>query len=1404
MSDATITCPSCGSDDVEFNAKRNMYICWACGQRFSLAPAAPATPGAPAQTARAKTPLNIFMSYGHTEEPIVRRIKERLEARGHTVWYDASEIKVGDEWRDKIAQGVASSNGVIACLSKHAFRDGGVCHDEVDIAIGVRGGNIKTILLDPEGEVRPPTAISHIQWLDMALWHEKLAAGPEVFDPWFERCMAELIRVVESDESLQFQGEITRISERLTVFADNSRRAYLLARPFQGRAWLAEQVAAWVESRDTPRVCLVTGDAGVGKSAFAAHLSHWGWKLYGRVAASFFCEAGRGIYNDPRIVIQTLAYLLACRIPQYRTLLAAALERRNDLGAMNADDLFALLIGDPLTHAIDGGHECMLIVVDGIDEAGDAETNPLAETLARYANRLPAWMKILVTSRRVSAATAPFGTGVEHIDLSSSSANNMGDVRDFLAARLEHTHGAEPGFEAAVDTLAKASGGIFLYASLMADAILKHNVTLADAAITCPQGLSEMFYQWFRWTFPDLREYRETFREALALIAAAPGGALPVTELPLIFGWDGNTQNDFLRRVEVFVRRIEDDRDGTSIAFAHAFIAEWLQSADAGAYQSLPDVARSLIMHRWLEIAEPSFCRALTEYETLHLLDLLEQTDKDAYAEFWKSRRRVNELSGKAGKICNSIRGAGRVSEAVSLAKGFMRHYTTHPEVFEVNRLAWVSNYATWSIELNRYSDAEQVYLDDLAYARHREKTHPEVNKSKDRTGYNNHRDAVAHVNNALERLADLYMSMGRTADAEKLLRERIDRLKLSEADPQSKSLAKTRADLQIKLARSLRDQGRFSDAEAQYAHAISSYSTLVKQETSASELSRLKKSLSKLQAELGEMLAAQGRTDSAQSLFDEAHEASAEVTSIEIMKGRDLLLRLKLKNDDCIAGSPFAAIREEMREFLVKEMWFHPSFIPKLGTDPAEIAAEMEKWAEKAAKASGAAISSYFNMASGACRWLAICLCNNGLLDEAEERFIEAIGLARRAYDNSCETSKGPLGSAAFLRWLFKDVDDYVLFLNIAGRLDDAIKAFDRYLPDLSPVDIAGDVPLTSNGFGERDYFSIEYARLLILKAGLLADAGKRDEAREAYRRAFEAEYAGETSNRRSDYQKATVQIRGLAETALKAKKADEADKLSQEALDIATYLDKRKPGAYLSLLANCLDTCGRTCNNLLKRFDKAVEHQSKALALYTELSKKEPEKYRPNVAALHVSIGIDFTNLGKAEDAARAFGAAADIYRELFEKEPTAYRTKLVDALSRQRIALAELGRIEEAQALFAEEANIAADLDESKATEINLSSRFFGNAGQIFVDMLLFENHRYDRIDFKKRDAAILELNKRLDDAAMEHMSDAEFEEYTRIAEGDFSAEDVAAFLARIGFDKVLPHILQKFATEWADKL
>jgi TIR domain-containing protein len=137
-----------------FSPKRKLQICEDCNHEFN-----PTKPF---------LPLRIFLSYGHdSSEELVRWIKADLEKRGHDVWFDKTEIKAGDDWRHSITGGILKSNRVLSVLSKHSTRDPGVCRDEIAIAIGVKGGNIQTILVESEQEVQPPVNIGHIQWLDM-------------------------------------------------------------------------------------------------------------------------------------------------------------------------------------------------------------------------------------------------------------------------------------------------------------------------------------------------------------------------------------------------------------------------------------------------------------------------------------------------------------------------------------------------------------------------------------------------------------------------------------------------------------------------------------------------------------------------------------------------------------------------------------------------------------------------------------------------------------------------------------------------------------------------------------------------------------------------------------------------------------------------------------------------------------------------------------------------------------------------------------------------------------------------------------------------------------------------------------------------------------------------------------
>lgn len=152
--------------------------------------------------------LKIFLSYGHdSNTPIVMKIRDFLIRRGHHVWVDQDKIKAGDDWRARITEGIYESDLVLSCFSKYSVRNPGVCRDEIRISIGVKGGNIRTILLEPSEEVAPPAMLSHIQWLDMSQWKEHPDSDIEYYSQKFDA----LLSMIETENNLLFLGKLKNL-----------------------------------------------------------------------------------------------------------------------------------------------------------------------------------------------------------------------------------------------------------------------------------------------------------------------------------------------------------------------------------------------------------------------------------------------------------------------------------------------------------------------------------------------------------------------------------------------------------------------------------------------------------------------------------------------------------------------------------------------------------------------------------------------------------------------------------------------------------------------------------------------------------------------------------------------------------------------------------------------------------------------------------------------------------------------------------------------------------------------------------------------------------------------------------------------------------------------------------------
>ena len=573
------SCPQCGEQLTKVGA---FWVCPTHGQ----------DPGPKRFTAQ-----RIFLSYGHdTNEELARRIKGDLEQRGHDVWFDKTEIKVGDDWRRSITDGILHSQRVVSFLSKHSTRDPGVCRDEIALAIGVKGGNIQTILVESETDVQPPVNISHIQWLDMHDWKEQRAAGEATWQLWYSSRLAEIIRVVESDESFRFAGEIETLHGHLKPIRSDARIYDLLRKGFFGRQWLFEAVEKWrLHTQLNTRLFWITGDPGVGKSAFAAQLTH---TRSDAVVAAQFVEWDKADHRDARRVASSLAFQLATRLPDYRKILLA-LPEIDKLDSKDPDELFDYLLANPLRNVISGGRERYLIVIDALDEASDDNRNPLVEMLARHASRLPEWLGLIVTSRPESDVKTLL-QGMNPVVLDTLTEANRTDLREYLQQNLApqlHEH-SEAG--RLIGQILDKSEGVFLYVERFCEDLQQGHLSL-DRPEQFPQGIGGIFSQWFQRQFPDLERFRKDVRPPLRAILAARE-PLPLTILQGLFNWQDEELRDSLRPLgSLFpITRVANVE---VIKPYHKSIADWLvDEARAGQhFVSTKEGHRMLAEYGWNE-----------------------------------------------------------------------------------------------------------------------------------------------------------------------------------------------------------------------------------------------------------------------------------------------------------------------------------------------------------------------------------------------------------------------------------------------------------------------------------------------------------------------------------------------------------------------------------------------------------------------------------------------------------------------------------------------------------------------------------------------------------------------------------------------------------------------------------
>ncbi|MBN1364746.1 MAG: TIR domain-containing protein [Syntrophaceae bacterium] len=536
--------------------------------------------------------MKIFLSYGHdNNSALVERIRKDLEARGHDIWIDMYKIKNGDDWRRAITDGIIDSNWVLSFLSQHSTRNPGVCLDELAIALGVKGGIVQTVLVESEQDVTPPISVSHIQWLDMHEWQEHWDATGNfpLQDGWYDKKFAEIVRVTESEMNLRFAGEIEALKGKLKPLTSDARIGWLLSQEFVGRQWLANDIDNWLSEGSKSRVFVLTGEPGVGKSAFSAWLAHHN---KANIIAAHFIEYNKPDRQDPRRVITSIAFQIASRVPDYRKLLMG-LPELDELAQKNGTELFAYLLTEPLHQVINGGRQRYLVLIDALDEASQARGNSLVDLIAQEAEKLPEWITLLVTTRSDPAIIRKLSHLAPH-EFAADDARNREDLSSFILQWLERRN-YTGNKEKIVRSIVEASEGNFLYLKQFCQGAETGGWIHIEDAVGYPKGMTGMYQSYFKRQFPDISEYERHQVPLLELIVASYE-PLEESLLEQILGLKGRERIKVLEPLGSLCQRQKG-----LIAPYHKSMKDWLiKYDDSGEYYTpVENGHRKLADHGW-------------------------------------------------------------------------------------------------------------------------------------------------------------------------------------------------------------------------------------------------------------------------------------------------------------------------------------------------------------------------------------------------------------------------------------------------------------------------------------------------------------------------------------------------------------------------------------------------------------------------------------------------------------------------------------------------------------------------------------------------------------------------------------------------------------------------------------
>ena len=361
----------------------------------------------------------------------------------------------------------------------------------------------------PQNDKSTEANIVRIRYFRNLLYHAPSTGVPmHKFNTYWEEIADALVALgldrneidaLKEEEELEklahfdFKGDINHY---LTKFQDGTRE------------WIFNKVKHWLDDRRSPhRAMLITAAAGMGKSVASAVICKRMQKE-DRLIGCHFCQHSCDFYRDPKRMLQSLAYQLSSKLPEYKAALVKQLSSdcRKALEDMKVEDLFVWLFKEPLSAVEDPGRN-VLVVIDALDESELDGRNELLDVIANYLSKLPLWIRFLITARPEKNISDKL-RNLKIFKLQQEDEQNRDDIKTFFEKKLNSDVTNPDSFSAIVQELVHLSDGSMLFAYFLIQMIHDGTSPVSPEELRrqFPHGISSVYQSYFERMEKRLKE----------------------------------------------------------------------------------------------------------------------------------------------------------------------------------------------------------------------------------------------------------------------------------------------------------------------------------------------------------------------------------------------------------------------------------------------------------------------------------------------------------------------------------------------------------------------------------------------------------------------------------------------------------------------------------------------------------------------------------------------------------------------------------------------------------------------------------------------------------------------------------------------------------------------------------